>query len=306
MHVAFAPFSRWRSAHDPSLPSIDELNAYAREVGLALPDRHRVAFVAAPAERLSAQDYERRIRDHGEIAVRPGSAHDVWNALAWLRFPRVKGLLNALHAAAPRAASGAPRGRDRDAATLLDESGMIVACADESLLALWRDHQWEEVFWKRRLDVANRTRAVAIGHGLLEKLAAPFPGITAKALVVSVDGAMLPGDPGRLAEALDAVAAEKISARGARFAPEDLLPLPVSALPDWNGSGLSAERFADRSVFRLRRATLERAGCGESGGNSGCNDGDYDAGPMGGPSGGPSCDTRASSGGPSKQEGEAA
>ena len=95
-------------------------------------------------------------------------------------------------------------------------------------------------------------RAVALGHGLLAKLAAPFRGITARALVLPLEGAALPTEGAQLAAVLDAAAAASIDARGAAFAPEDLLPLPVAALPGWDVEASGARLFDDAAVFRPR------------------------------------------------------
>lgn len=253
VHPAFAPFGRWWWPRgDASRPDLDRLNRWARAAALALPDGRPLSFVAATAARPSAQDYERRIAERGEVLTRPDNLHDVCNALAWLAFPRTKAALNAVHVAAPRHGSGNRRDRSRDAATLLDESGLLVACADASLVGLWTAHRWREAFWDRRDDVVASLRAVAIGHGLLAKLVAPFPAITAKVLVLPLDAAPLPGETAALVAALDAAAAAQIGARGAALAPTDLLPLPVAALPGWDCAGRGAALFDDAAVFRPR------------------------------------------------------
>ena len=160
--------------------------------------------------------------------------------------------MNAIHAAASVADTANGRDRRRDAATLLDESGMIVACADAELLDLWRTHQWRAAFWDRRDAVAERMRAVVIGHGLLAKLVAPFRGITAKVLVLALDGAALPTDPALVAAVLDAAAAAALVPAALAFAPEDLLALPVAALPGWDMEASGARLFDDTAVFRPR------------------------------------------------------
>ena len=190
-HPAFAPIARWLAVS--TSPSLATLNAWAREAGIALPDGRPLRFVAPSRTRQSAIDYERRIAERGEVATRPNNSHDVWNALAWLAFPRSKTAVNAIHVAAA-ASTGNARNPARDAATLLDEYGLIVACADADLLALWRAHAWRELFWTRRADVVRAMRVAAIGHGLLQKLLTPFPGITGRALVVSIDTAGLADD----------------------------------------------------------------------------------------------------------------
>jgi len=70
--------------------------------------------------------------------------------------------------------------------------------------------------------------------------------------VLPLDGPALPLEPVQLAAALDAAAAATISARGVAFAPEDLLPLPVAALPGWDVEASGARLFDDAAVFRSR------------------------------------------------------
>ena len=252
-HPAFAPYARWWvPSRGVAPPAHVEFDGWAREANLTLPGGRPLSFPPAPSSGTSALEYERRIAATGEVATRPGNLHDACNALAWLAFPGTKAALNAIHAVTAVADTGNGRDRRRDAATLLDESGMIVACADAELLELWRTHQWRAAFWDRRVAVADRMRAVVIGHGLLAKLVAPFRGITAKVLVSALDGTALPADPVLLAAALDAAAAAAINAGGVAFAPEDLLALPVAALPGWDMEASGARLFDDTAVFRPR------------------------------------------------------
>ena len=195
-HPAYAPYARWLAGLDAGAPvSIATLNAWARASGAALPDGRPLVFVAPPPGRLPALAYERRIAERGEVSTREGKRHDFFNALAWLAFPRAKAALNAIHVAAPLTAARHARDRSRDAATLVDESGLIVACADAALLAMWRAHAWRDLYWARRRDVAARMQVVAIGHGLLDRLVTPYRALTAKALIVTVEASALPVDP---------------------------------------------------------------------------------------------------------------
>lgn len=252
-HPAFAPYARWWvPRRDAAPPAPDRLDLWARDAALRLPRGWPLSFPGAPSARVSALEYERRIATTGEVVTRPGDLHDACNALAWLALPLTKAALNAIHVTAPETRTANGRDRSRDAATLLDESGMIVACGDEAITGLWRARQWRAAFWDRRDAVAERMRAVALGHGLLAKLTSPYRGITAKALLLPLDGRSLPEEPVPLAAALDAAAAAMISARGGAFAPEDLLPLPVAALPGWDLEASGARLFDDAAVFRSR------------------------------------------------------
>ncbi len=225
------------------------LNRYARERQLALPDGRPLAFIA-PSSRQRALDYERAIAERGEIATRDGNLHDAFNALAWLRFPRTKAALNAVHARAAETAAANARNRARDAATLLDESGLILACTDPDLEVLLRAHAWRELFWTRRDDVAAALRPLVLGHGLAVKLLSPYRALTAHALVLNVPLARPdPASPdSEAASMLDAEAAAIIASD--RFGPDVLAPLPVAALPGWDTEDLDERLFDDLSVFR--------------------------------------------------------
>jgi hypothetical protein len=254
-HPAFAPYAPLLRAFATAgdVPDLATLNRCAAARGLALPDGRPLVFSATPRVRPAALDYERGIAASGTVPTREGSLHDACNALAWLALPRTKGVLNALHAAT--AAVPSPNGRDRrrDAATLLDESGLLVACADASLVALWRARSWRALFWDRRADVLCTLRVVALGHGLLAKLRRPYRALAAHALVLPVPAAALPEDPVALAVALDGVAAAWLTDHAAALTPGDLLPLPVAALPGWDGENLGGRLFDDATVFRTLR-----------------------------------------------------
>ncbi len=253
MHPAFAPYSQWvDAARLAAIPACSTHNALARAAGVALPDGTPVKFVEAPGRRVPAIDYERRIAQTGEVAVRRGSLHDFFNVLVWLAFPRTKAALNAVHVAprpAPAAGSRAPA---RDAATLLDESGLLVACADPEIMRAWKAREWRAAFGDVRKAGARRLCAVAVGHGLLAKCVAPYRAITAHALVVPIAAGGLPDEPSELAAALDAAAARQIAESGDGWSPRALLALPIAALPGWDGERLGARLFDDASVFRPR------------------------------------------------------
>lgn len=231
------------------VPSVAAWNDVADAVGLAGPGGQPLRFVAQ-AGRCAAIDYERRIAEDGEIPLREGDAHDAWNARVWLAFPRTKAALNAVHVTAGLAAVPNARSPVRDAATLLDESGALVACVLPELLDQWRRREWWKAFGGPADALAVRLGAEIVGHGILARLQRPFPGLTAKALVVTVDPAALPAEPGARRRVLDAAAAARIADPVRGLAPADLLPLPLVALSAWAPGGVGDARFRDLSVFR--------------------------------------------------------
>src|SRR5205823_2689821 len=162
----------------------------------------------------------------------------------WLEFPLVKAALNAVHLRDGLLATPNRRSRARDAATLVDEAGLIFICADADIIALLRAWQWREMFWTRRGDVAQSTQAIVVGHGLLERLRTPYRALTAQALMVQ--NGML-----RSSAQIDAAAAALI--RADDFAPQSLTPLPIAALPGWDTEQLGERLFDDGDVFRRKR-----------------------------------------------------
>jgi hypothetical protein len=253
-HPAFAPWRRRLEGCGREVPSVETLRAWAEAEGLALPDGRALRLVHADG-RMSALEHEASIACDATLPVRPGSWHDALNVLAWLSLPRTKAALNAIHVGRGRAPTQNARDRVRDAATLLDESGLLLGCDDASLPPLLAGHAWRELFVARAGDVRRQLRPVAIGHGLLDKLRAPFRAITAKALVVPFARGTLPrGDD---LAALDLAAADAVAAPA--FVPEGLHALPVAALPGRDAEGAGERLFDDAAVFRPPRTRARAA-----------------------------------------------
>ena len=226
------------------MPELPQLNAWAGARGLALDNGTPLAFVAAT--RASALTYEQAIATRGQIGVRANTWHDVLNALVWLTLPRTKCALNARHVAAAAAPVRHARTRERDAATLVDESGLILACADDELVELLRRRAWQALFVTARARVEAAFVPLAVGHGMLDKLRRPWRGVTAHVLIVPV-AAGDPADPAVIAT-LDVAAAARVHAQP--FDPSSLLPLPVAGLPGWDAEALGPRLYDDISVFR--------------------------------------------------------
>jgi hypothetical protein len=219
------------------LRSRDELSRAAAERDIRTESGHRVQFVAPTPD---PRPYEIQVFETGRIATRPGNPHDWFNALAWLAFPRTKARMNSRHAAEiPR--EGARRGPLRDLLTVFDEGGVLVACADESLIRLVREFRWKELFWRQRAHVRTSMRLAIIGHAVLEKALEPWPGITCKALLVSPHAD------------LDEEASRWLAQLQPGARPRDLAPLPVFGYPGW-ADNERGEFYDDERYFRSPRA----------------------------------------------------
>lgn len=238
-----------------AFPALDALNAMAHERGIVTAGGKALRFVAAEAKAGAvAHPYEVRIFETGEVPTRASSWHDLFNALAWLAYPRTKAVLNRRHYEELRKRRGDPlRGTARDVLTLFDEGGMLVACAEPSLAVLLRGFRWKELFWQRRADVQARMRFHVFGHAILETALAPFRGVTAKALILDVNDATIAQPTEALNAALDARAAEYFGSPGALASTRSLAPLPILGIPGWTPENENPAYYDDVGHFRPGR-----------------------------------------------------
>jgi len=176
------------------------LDLWARAARIATESGRPLRFVPAdgPTPRPGAAPpaYELRIFEAGEVATRtdgPGARHDLYNALAWLAYPRAKARLNALHAHAialadggacrpgdasrPDAPAPAVRGSLRDAATLFDENGALWIGVDVALEDALRAFDWRRLFvLDARAAGAQRARRGVRSRSARRSSTAPYNG----------------------------------------------------------------------------------------------------------------------------------
>jgi hypothetical protein len=228
-------------------PGLEELNRLARLAGIVNLRGVPLRFVPQVSRR-GQRDYETGILATGEIPTRPENWHDLFNALVWLAFPRTKAALNAVQCRCLQRNGRGNRPPLSDAATLFDESGLILVARDDELAGLLRAHRWREAFLTRRA-AWREVRVCLFGHALLEKSLAPFPAMTAKCLCLHLDP-LPPADTAPKAEVDAAVASVWLD--GAVTRPADLFPLPVLGIPGLWPENEDPDFYADRSVFRSR------------------------------------------------------
>jgi Protein of unknown function (DUF3025) len=204
------------------------------------------------------EPYETRLYLRGEMHVRGAVWHDLFNVLAWLAYPKTKAALNARHheeetGCGPTASDRGRRTRVQDALTVFDEHGVIVAAADPELLEMIRAFEWKRLFWTERARFLEHLRVFVIGHALCEKLLAPYVGLTAHAVLLSLDADVLRSAlPDALAQ-IDARVAERVRSGPAFDSPRNLSPLPVLGVPGWfRGNALEAF-YDDAAYFRSGR-----------------------------------------------------
>jgi hypothetical protein len=213
------------------------LSAVASRAGLR--NARGLALRFGPPHAAGDAAYEEHIARTGEVPTRD-NLHDFFNALVWLTLPRTKARLNALQSQAIDASGiGARRGPLRDAATLIDENAVLLVTQRADLVAALRRHDWRTLFVEERAAWGRDVRVIVFGHALMEKLTAPYKGVTAHALPIPLSASA------SLAE----VDSEVAATLDARLTPRQLLPLPVLGIPGWADSQ-EAAFYEDAAVFR--------------------------------------------------------
>jgi len=250
----FEPFRRCAGPSDPRPAGrldLALLTRFAAARGVRTEDGLPLRFVEV--RHATAAAYEGAIGESGAVATRthgPGMLHDWFNALAWLAFPRIKARLNRLHRDALAASTSRTVGRGalRDAATLLDENGALFACRDPDLAASLRSRNWRAMFVDAREQFAAGATVQVLGHGLCEKLLAPYKALCAHAWVVE-----LPVDASAEhdGDALDAMVAAQL--RPDALCVAHLHPLPLLGVPGWWPANVDPAFYDDPAVFRRAR-----------------------------------------------------
>ncbi|GJM08909.1 MAG: hypothetical protein DHS20C11_11850 [Lysobacteraceae bacterium] len=242
----------WRPFHEIGLPlpndrqlSHASLNALAKSRRLRSGGDAPIEFVLQNGK-LSAAQYETQIYHDGRVPTRVDSWHDLYNACCWLRYPKLKAALNRGHCQDLALSDAPTRSRRRDKLTLLDEVGVVVFGTDLSLLTKLASHQWAQAFFDCR-DLWSTMEVRVVGHGLLEQLATPYLGLTAKALLLCANDSS--ADPDNVDETVASLVDNDLfSGRTGR-----LSPLPVLGLPGWWPPNETRDFYLDQSYFRPLR-----------------------------------------------------
>lgn len=232
-----------RLGADP--PDLDTLQGW---LGPSLTTRsgHPIRLIRQ-SESIPAQAYENSIFETGRLPVVDGW-HDLFNVLAWALFPNTKAALNHAHVLDLSLEPEGPRSRRRDALTLFDECGMIVASSDPEHETLHRDHRWHDWFVGHRRDWGRTLRPFTVGHGLCQQALRPYPGLTGKAVHVEVEAAFFQMDLVDQCRQVDAAMARRVATDLAT--PRALRPLPVMGIPGWHPDNEDPGFYDDIGVFR--------------------------------------------------------
>jgi hypothetical protein len=250
-HPIFEPLrERIGRLENPLAMTRERLNALAEQADLRVAAGKALRFVDPG---LDERPYEMRIFESGCVPTREGNLHDVFNALAWLAYPKSKAQLNAMHAAQIPHEQGR-RGRLRDLLTIFDEGGAIVACDAADLIEMVRGFRWRELFWMSRSRLLEHMKIHVLGHAVLEQALKPWPGITCKAIFV----------PSASAQEADGHVATWLEGLPATATPQDLAPLPIFGYPGWLPDNDREAFYDDERYFRPFRRDKIPAGVGQA------------------------------------------
>lgn len=200
-----------------------------------------LVFAKQTAELLNdGMHYEQRIFQRGLIATRENNWHDLFNAMMWLKYPKIKSALNARQWGDIERHGLKTRTPAQCAMTLFDEAGAIVTMPDE-MLACWKQHDWHGLF----IEHANtwregRARVAVFGHALLDHALVTETLLVAKCIVLE-DKSDLPMCFERIASGIDTGKSLQSNS--------ELRTLPLCGIPGWHSASDSAEFVGSAACF---------------------------------------------------------
>jgi hypothetical protein len=198
--------------------------------------------------------YESIIYQSGTIPTRPSSWHDLFGAMIWCLFPKTKALLNQLHHQSIESFGVKTRTKTRNAITLLDECGVVMAVSDLELITQLREHQWHEAFVKKRESWGKTITPFMFGHANYEMLTKPYIGLTGKILFVTVEPVFFELSLSAQYQQLDQQLTELISKQQLLADNRYLSPLPLLGVPGWYRANHDVAFYDNKQYFRDKRA----------------------------------------------------
>ncbi|WP_051938100.1 DUF3025 domain-containing protein [Ferriphaselus sp. R-1] len=241
-------------------PALEDCNAQlaARQPAITVSRGLPIRCVPqAQGKQAFEAQYEPRCYLTGEVQTRADNWHDLLNALVWLTFPKAKAAINARHYRALTVASAgefsSQRGAVRDTNTLLDESGVIVAYADDELAGLLRDFRWKALFWQRREQVRQRMGFFLFGHGLYEKALQPYVGMTGQGWLLRVEAGFFVWPLERQLAHLDESLASYLAEPEHGCSTRELAPVPLLGVPGWSVENEREGYYDNVAYFRSGR-----------------------------------------------------
>lgn len=224
-----AQFLPWAQSADwPEVEILRQSSGKLQHAYTGLP----LSFVRQTAELLNdGMHYEQRIYQKGLIATRENNWHDLFNAMMWLRYPRIKSALNTRQWRDIEQHGLKTRSPGQCAMTLFDEAGAIV-CMPTEMIDCWKAHDWQGLFIEHADSwLSGRARVAVFGHALLDHALVTETLLVAKCIVFN--------DQKNLLDCVEEMAGN-IESGQCLQANRELRTLPLCGIPGWHSAADSA------------------------------------------------------------------
>ena len=231
-YLAWANAEHWPSVESLNLAEEKLIHAYT---GMPLVFEKQTAELV-----LDGMHYEQRIYQLGQIATRQDNWHDLFNAMMWLKYPRIKSALNTRQWSDVERHGLKTRTPGQCAMTLFDEAGAFVAMPAD-MLECWKRHDWHGLFiehaesWR-----SGKARVAVFGHALLDHALVTETLLVAKCIVLD--------DQFDFSSGFDGLA-DDIQSGKCLLANSELRTLPLCGIPGWHSAADSAGFVATAACF---------------------------------------------------------
>jgi hypothetical protein len=235
-HLGTWPSTNWFKAH---------LNA-VNENGL------KITFIDDQQIDFGERYYEQVIFDTGQVPTRSKNWHDLFGGFIWCLFPKTKALINKRHVDEIAIHGTKQRSKHRNALTLFDECGVILAVSDTNWQQWLRNHQWTKAFIDERVQWGKTIAPFMFGHANYEMLTKPYIGLTGKALFVNVPINFFEQNLSQQYEYLDNMLYEMIKVQDCLKNNNLLSPLPILGVPGWHDANNCPDFYNNTDYFRVK------------------------------------------------------
>lgn len=199
--------------------------------------------------------YEQVIFETGEVPTRIENWHDLFGAFIWCLFPKTKALINHSHVKDIAQFGLQKRTKHRNALTLFDECGVVLAISDKKWQQWFCNHQWKTAFVEHRAQWGKTIKPYMFGHANYEMLTRPYIGLTGKALFVCVPDEIFCKDLKEQYEYIDNKLYEMIKTDNCLADNSQLSPLPLLGVPGWHDENKNELFYNNTDYFRPKRRT---------------------------------------------------
>ncbi|ASM50063.1 hypothetical protein PESP_a2040 [Pseudoalteromonas espejiana DSM 9414] len=199
--------------------------------------------------------YEQVIFETGVVPTRAENWHDLFGGFIWCLFPKTKALINERHVQEIAQHGLKQRTKHRNALTLFDECGVVLAISNTQWQEWLRDHQWKTAFVENKGQWGKTIKPFMFGHANYEMLTKPYIGLTGKALFICVPDEIFCKDLVTQYKYLDQVLYEKIKIDNCLADNKKLSPLPLLGVPGWHDENLDEAFYDNTDYFRPKRRT---------------------------------------------------